>query len=199
MSVEDAERELMSRVLGTIMSEPARRFNFSLGHVKVDAAGFLAVFNAIVNGRIGLKVGNMPPGAAAAYDSRGDVFHFPSPLWGYTDDDREAILHESVHAMQDIRGSVAYGSWGAAVQTKSECEAAAYVAGALYFYYANGYFLRSNVGVFLLANGIAELIARGQTTVSDTYAKALRLLITFEPIYRYDGVTFWAPNEADGV
>ena len=199
MSVEDAERELMSRVLGTIMSEPARKINFSMGRVKVDTPGFLAVFNAIVNGRIGLEVGKMPPGAAAAYDSSHDVFRFPSPMWGFTQDDREAMLHECVHAMQDIRGSVAYGSWGAAIQTKSECEAAAYVAGALYNFYATGGFVQSRIGVFTLANLIAESIVRGQTTVSDTHAKALRLLITFVPIYRYEGVTFFAPNEADGV
>jgi hypothetical protein len=199
MSVEDAERDLMARVLGTIMSGPARRINFTLGHVVVDTAGFLSVFNAIVSGRIGLEVGNMPRGAAAAYDSRGDVFHFPSVLWGFTEDDREAMLHESVHAMQDIRGAVAYGSWGAAIQTNSECEAAAYVAGALYQFYATGSFPESKVALFQVANLVAETVVRGQTTVTVGAAAALRLLVSVAPIYRREGVTFWSPNEADGV
>ena len=175
------------------------KINFTLGRVQVNAAGFFSVFNAIVNGRIGVALGNMPHGAAAAYDSRGDVFHFPHILWGYTEEERMAMLHESVHAMQDIRGAIAYGSWGAAVQTKSECEAAAYVAGSLYYYYATGFFPQSNVEVFLRANRIAESVTRGRTTVTAADAAQLRLLIAAEPIYRRDGMTYWTPTEADGV
>jgi predicted NAD/FAD-binding protein len=199
MSVDLNEWELLARVIGTIMSGPAMKISFTLGRVQVNAAGFHSVFNAIVNGRIGVVLGNMPRGAAAAYDSRGDVFRFPHILWGYTEDERMAMLHESVHAMQDIRGAIAYGRWGAAVQTKSECEAAAYVAGSLYRYYATGFFPRSNVEVFLQANRIAESVTRGRTTVTAADSAELRRLIAAEPIYRRDGMTFWTPTEADGV
>jgi hypothetical protein len=199
MSVDLNERELLARVIGTIMSAPARKVNFTLGPVRVNTAGFQLVFNAIVTRRIGVVLGNMPHGAAAAYDSRGDVFHFPHILYGYTEPERMALLHESVHAMQDIRGAIAYGSWGAAIQTKSECEAAAYVAGSLYHYYATGFFPESNVEIFLQANRIAESVTRGRTTVTAADAAELRLLIAAEPIYRRDGMTFWTPTEADGV
>ena len=199
MSVDLNERELLARVIGTIMSAPARKVNFTLGPVRVNTAGFQLVFNAIVTRRIGVVLGKLPRGAAAAYDSRRDVLHFPHALFGFTDDERESMLHESVHAMQDIRGAVAYGSWGAAIQTKSECEAAAYVAGALYQFYATGSYPESNVEIFQVANLIAESVVGGQTTVTVGAAAALRLLVSVEPIYIREGVTFWAPTEADGV
>jgi hypothetical protein len=185
--------QILSRVVGVIMSAPARRIDFTLGRIPVNYDGFCLVFNELVTHRIGVTTEGIPPDAEAAYDSVGDMYLIPRRSYGQTPEERMSLVHESVHALQDIRGAVAYGAWGAALPADSEDEAAAFIAGALYYYYETGTFLDcgGDTGdIFNKASEIAGQVVRGRTTVSDMDQNELRTLIASAGVYRRIGVTY---------
>lgn len=186
--------EILGRIVGVIMSASARRIDFTLGRIPVNHDGFRLLFNELVTQRIGVTTEGVPPGAAASYDQVNDIYNIPRRSYGQTPEERKTLVHESVHALQDIRGAVAYGAWGAALPTDSENEAAAFIAGALYYYYETGIFLDSDGSdtgvIFNKANEIAGQVARGRTTVSDMDQNELRTLIASAGIYRREGITY---------
>src|SRR5260221_2653781 len=111
---------LLQRVNSLLRSSAVRKIDFTLGRIPVDYNGFLAVISALATGKIPVEVSSdIRRGAAAEYSCTHDVLRFKSASYGATNPERMIIVHECVHAMQDIRGSIAFGAWGAAMPTDS--------------------------------------------------------------------------------
>jgi hypothetical protein len=70
-------------IVAGLLSKPAVQIDFTLGFVHVDSLGLASVVGAMYTKMagfpgIGIRFGNVPAGAAAAYDEADDVFDFPS-------------------------------------------------------------------------------------------------------------------------
>jgi hypothetical protein len=108
------------------------------------------------------------------------------------------IVHESIHAMQDIAGGTQYSPRGSIYTSETENEAAAYVGGALFSLYDTGavYGGHPHATAFRIAQSIQNV--KG-ARVSDTDATILRTAVWMHPVYFFDGVSMWSPTFADGL
>jgi hypothetical protein len=204
------EMRVRAIVTAILLSKPAVQIDFTLGFIHVDSVGLASVVGAMYTKMagfpgIGIRFGNVPAGAAAAYDEADDVFDFPSATFGLTPVERIYILHESVHAMHDIAiGTLCMpGGRGCIFTTRTENEATAYVAGALFSLYDTGVIPDgvSNSGdhwvkAFEIANSIRNV--KG-AVVPAADATSLRQLIADRGSYKSAGVTMWSPTTANGL
>jgi hypothetical protein len=83
------EMRVRGIVAAILMSKPAVQIDFTLGSIHVDSVGLASVVGAMHTKAwgfpgIGIRFGNVPAGAAAAYDEADDVFDFPSATFGLT-------------------------------------------------------------------------------------------------------------------
>jgi len=205
MSDED---HLRMMVTGILLSKPAAQIDFTLGSIHVDATGLASVVGAMYTKQwglpgIGIKIGGVPPDAAAAYDEQEDVFNFPNSTFGAATNERIYIVHESVHAMHDISiGSLCVpGGRGCIFTTRSENEATAYVAGALFSLYDTGLVpagVPASGDHWVKAFDIAQSIKNVKgAVVAPADALSLRTLIVGRKAY--EGVSLWAPTTANGL
>lgn len=195
-------------VMGILLSKPAAQIDFTLGSIHVDANGFASVVGAMFTKQcgfpgIGIDVGGVPPDAAAAYDEAEDVFNFPNATFGTAPNERIYIIHESVHAMHDISiGTLCVpGGRGCIFTTRSENEAAAYVAGALFSLYDTGVVpagIPASGEHWVKAFEIAKSIKNVKGAVVDS-ADALSLRTLIVSRKAYEGVSLWAPTTANGL
>lgn len=99
------------------------QIDFSLDGIKIDAAGLREVGRLMVEGRIHIEVGDTGTTLSAAYTphsntmSVGQMDRPPSDVW------RAGIVHESVHALVDLRKTRT---------TELNDETVAYIAEAIY-------------------------------------------------------------------
>jgi len=129
---------MADRIRDTLDSPATQRINFFVGTQHIDSQGFQQVSRAILKWLWGFREGvaveigeTSKSAAPAQYLYKDDRFTFVIATFGRTPDQRGAMVHECVHAMIDIqRGSPGF--------TQPMNEAAAYIAGALYFIYATG-------------------------------------------------------------
>ncbi len=197
---------LRSRVMNVLTSNTALKIDFTLGSIHVNFSGFYSVYVALLHKSLGLQgididVGNVPAGAAAAYDSGNDTFEFPNLAYGTSVNDQSKIIHESVHAMRDLKGAVFLSERrGLQFTTKTEDEAAAYVAGALFILYDNTVVSTSTLPVHLKAYQIANSImnVRG-AVVPDADVMSLRNIVAADPTYSARKVRLWTSSSADGL
>jgi hypothetical protein len=202
------EEHLRMIVTGILLSKPAAQIDFTLGSIHVNATGFASVVGAMfvkpwgLPG-IGIKIGGVPPDAAAQYDEQEDVFNFPSSTFGMTTNERIYIVHESVHAMHDILiGTLCMpGGRGCIFTTRTENEATAYVAGALFSLYDTGLVpegIPASGEHWVKAFEIAKSIKNVKgAVVASADALSLRTLIVSRKAYQ--GVSLWTPTTADGL
>jgi hypothetical protein len=129
---------LRSTIGSILVSDAAQKIDFYLDNIHVDGSGFSYVALALVpkpSGARGLSiaVGHMNPLAAATYAPLINTYRLPRANYGITPFERMTILHESVHALRDSMGRTVPTSTGHAVTRAVSDEAAALVAGALFF------------------------------------------------------------------
>lgn len=185
------------QLIYTVLTSPgARKIDFWLGSVHVDEAGFRSVIDAIDCGSIKIVVEPQPTGALASYS--GAQFSFPNATFGLTPKNRSAILHEAVHAIQDIAGGTIWSPRGSVFTTETENEAAAYVAGALLDIY-EGRAAPAAPPQYPAAALIAGMLkdVKGGA-VSELAADSLRLIIATRPVYHDNGVTYSSPTISAG-
>lgn len=182
----------MSRILHTVKrvltSTSARKIDFRLGTIRVDDAGLGAILLLVSSGVITVKTLPMPPDVSAAYVPASNTLKVPRDNFGANAHERAAILHECVHALHDMFGGGSYipKRAGFRFTPRSEDEAAAYVAGALYYFYETGGGALSGSHLVSLAAQIAERIADGGSpVVTEIEASALRVAVVTDPGYRY--------------
>lgn len=182
----------MSRILQTVKdvltSTSARRIDFHLGTIHVDAVGLMVISHFVSFGRIAVKVAPMAPGVAAQYDPGANTLEVPRDNYGANAKERSDILHECVHALHDMfgGGSMFPKRAGSLLTPRSENEAAAYVADALYYSYETGGGAQSGNDILDFAAVIARRIAnRRSALVTDAEARWLRLAIVRHPVYSY--------------
>jgi outer membrane protein OmpA-like peptidoglycan-associated protein len=181
---------LVGILTNVLTSAAAQRIDFWLGSIHVDGRGLSSVVQALKDGRIDVTIAQLQKGAAAEYANATKFFRFPTATWGLTPSDRKAMLHESIHAMQDLAGGQLWSERGSVFTYESENEAAAYVGGALFDIYS-GIPLTSNVQVFIFADQIGQSIkGKPNAVVSSADAAVLRTLISAHPVYFNDGRFF---------
>jgi len=175
---------LQNRLFAVLQSPEVDRIDFTLGSIKVDGPGLREVVVSLMLGTVHIAIKPMPAGAAAQYDTDGNSFLFPNGAFGAKDSDNSYLVHESVHAMQDIDYGYDF-SRGDYFTLESENEAAAYVAGALYDIYKK--IGRSDAAAtpWGAARAIADKIKDTPgAVVSDADAANLRAVIAADPTYR---------------
>src|SRR5215469_7113949 len=132
---------LRDRLMNLLMTGPVLTIDFTLDPFRVEANGFCQVWAALALDAWGYKtidavVGPLVAGAGAEYKTDLNSFIFPNEHYGLTPEEQGLMVHESVHALLDIKGF--HWAWGRmpAYPTFIGDEAAAYVAYALYMNYA---------------------------------------------------------------
>jgi hypothetical protein len=180
-SIQD-QTTLQNRLFAILQSPEAQRIDFTLGSIKVDGKGLMEVVTSLMLGTLHIEIKTMDAGAAAQYDTSTNTFGFPNLAFGVLDSDKSSILHECVHALQDIDYGYDF-SRGDYFTMESENEAAAYVAGCLYDNYKN---LNTNYNEqsWDAAQKIAVKIKDTPgAVVSDDDVRALRNAIATDPVY----------------
>ncbi len=191
----------MTRILQTVKkvltSTSARKIDFRLGTIHVDAVGLGAINLLVSFGQIAVKVRRMKPGVAALYVPSTNTLNFPRDDYGANAQERTDILHECVHALHDMfgGGSTFPKRAGFRFTPRSEDEAAAYVADALYYLYETGG-AQSGDDVVNTAAAIARRIVISRVPfVLGVEATLLRHKIVSQATYPY---SFDAVTIADG-
>ena len=97
--------DILQTVKSVLGSPSARRIDFHLGLIHVDAAGLAAVLSLVASRAIDIEVTPiMKKGVAAQYVNPTNTLRFRRPDYGATVVERAAILHECVHALHDVYG-----------------------------------------------------------------------------------------------
>ena len=136
---------MINRIATILGSKAVLKIDFQLDQTRVIGSGLVKVLvyvNLKQAGQAGIKIkfGPMSDDVAAYYDPRRNVFNFRRASYGQTDFQRMTIVHECVHAWLDVRMPTIrteYDAVAVALMTTTHLsdEAAAYVAGALFFIY----------------------------------------------------------------
>jgi hypothetical protein len=188
---------LRSKLLNLLLTDGVRKIDFAFRSFHVDIGGFMSVWSGLATGVIDVVVDtDMPRNATAEYDYRHNTFKCRGEDYGSTANEKSALVHESVHAMRDIRYPGSHGS----PATWAEDEATAYIAGALFKLYAFPDADRSTYPLFAEAYEIASALKdKPGAVVPDNDAKAMVGIVAVEPDYVKKGMTFWKSSGADGV
>jgi hypothetical protein len=121
-----------------LMSPAAQKLDFTLDGFHVTGSGLSYVALALLSqarGQRGVSIvtGGLTALQGATYNMAANTFRFPATNFGQTLFDRMTVVHEAVHALRDSLGP-AFSSGGRRVTTRAVAdEAAAYVAGGLFF------------------------------------------------------------------
>jgi hypothetical protein len=183
------ETDFCNRVLHLLASTAVSKVEFTLDGVKITKASFSKVTLAIKekaagNKGLGFRTGKVPADADAGYDPEDDVFDVPGWDYGTQVYQRQALVHEAIHAYLDLISSNT---------TALTDEAIAYVGGMLFHIHdttaagatptAPAWATVAGVSVteaFRIASG---LFTSGSTVVSDADAKSMRDTIANRPAY----------------
>jgi hypothetical protein len=101
------ETDFCNRVLHLLASTAVSKVEFTLDGVKITKASFSKVTLAIKekaagNKGLGFRTGKVPADADAGYDPEDDVFDVPGWDYGTQVYQRQAIVHEAIHAYLDV-------------------------------------------------------------------------------------------------
>ncbi len=146
MKINSETIALRNRVLDVLRSRPVQLICFSLDGFRVDRSGFALIelllhrnelaWQPVFPGAkssLSIKLGEMPKDVAAQYDPTNDAFLFPTASYGLNIYERMTILHECVHAVRDSKGYKVRTLEMRRATTAVTDEAAAYLAGALFY------------------------------------------------------------------
>jgi hypothetical protein len=187
--------DILQTVKRVLSSPSARRVDFHLGLINVDAAGLAAIHNLVAVGTIPIKIVEMK-GFAGQYFNEFNTLKFPRENYGADPFERATILHECVHALHDIYGGGTYHpKGGSRFVSASENEAAAFVADQLYYLYETGT-VQNHDHIADAAGVIAKRIMnRRGAFVTTAEATALRVAIILHKGYDFG---FNTPTGANG-
>jgi hypothetical protein len=175
------------RLIQVLRSPTAQKIDFYFGFLHVNGFGYQAVADAVSKGSIGVRLGQVPALAAAAFDGAARVFDFPDGgIYGVNMSDQANIVHEATHAMKWLiyrRARI--------VEADTQDEGAAYVAGSLYLLYNNLDWGPGNDFHHVVGSQVARSIMNKKgALVPLTDEARLRAAITFHPAYSQIGVTY---------
>jgi hypothetical protein len=202
------EAFLRFSLLSYLRSDSAQKIDFWCNGIHVDAAGLMSVYNALVSGKVHVKVDSTLPADLAKYWAPRNTFFFGSADYGYTALGRGLMIHESIHAMTDIAFEPA-SVWGKDDSARAdryrpalkmlEEEVICYVTQGLYLLYENADVSAVRVPVVLEGLRIARQIKdQDGAVVSDLMQPALQAAIIADPMYRDElRDNYW--TIADGV
>src|SRR5262245_49185435 len=137
------ESDMVDRISAILGSKAALAIDFHLDQTRVFGPTIYSVvhyLNAGLRGNHGITIKFGPLDGEAAYKPRENVLRILRASYGQTDNERMTIFHECVHAWLDIRMPRIRTDSDAVTAvllttTHLSDEAAAYVAGALFFIY----------------------------------------------------------------
>jgi hypothetical protein len=207
--------DLGFRIVNALMSRAAQKIDFTLGSIHVDASGFYLVAQQIHNwiaGQVGVgvEVAQVRPGAVAQYNPTRRLYTFPRADYGRNADEQGTIVHESVHAMNDLRAhtiltatgpkfptSLGYTGHDPMFPTFLDDEATGFLAKALFLFYENRTITSppAYVKAFEIARSIAN--KKKGAVVSAEDAAVLKILIRYHPQYNSMGIKFSTPAYVD--
>jgi hypothetical protein len=198
VGVVDTSVHLLGAIRRVLSSDSTLKIDFQIGVQRINGDGFLAVANALylrtqsAGQGIGVQVMSTP-GAAGQYNPTTNDFELP--FWHPVgDDDNMTIVHEAVHAMQDARFGL--DKKGGTSITRSETEAAAFLAEGLYYYYETGKYYEETAITTVAAAIVKKLKDKQGSIVTSWDATVLRKIVASDPLY---GGSLYADNWADGV
>jgi hypothetical protein len=203
----DTDR-LIPRISSVLLSLAAMKIDFWAHRMHVSGGGYVMVWFFISQGLIKLRVaraGQIPKGAEAMYDYGSHTLWFPRDSYGIRREERAFILHECTHALRDIMANSAFikeGLYGSNItgQLHFDNEAAAYIAGSLFYIYDNGVEWPVGPGqgeeIYSAANSIANGIKNKQgARVDEANFFGLRAKVSLDPTNV--GANIVDPNEPD--
>lgn len=132
---------MRTRIISLVTSNAAQKISFRMGEDWVGSPTFMAVWAALMprpEGQPGIDIlfGPWKPGEDAEYQPGVNAFKFRHSNYGTTPYQRQALIHECVHAWHDVRVPRAGPNREILMQTKHlRSEAMAYVAGCLFDIY----------------------------------------------------------------
>lgn len=185
------ESVLLPRLIGLLCTLAVQRINVRLGPCTVRGADYAAIALALQYGKVGIAINpvrlkQLNADAEYYHVSKDRHFNFLSAGFGLTLVDQMDVIHECTHAVNDMHGF----RWGA---TTTADEATAFVAGALYCYYAAvslDPIFAITTEPFKTAFDIAQkLYSSGNPVVSVQDEFLLRKKITANPTYAGLGIT----------
>jgi hypothetical protein len=95
---------LQQNLYGALLSPAAKRIDFWVETIHVDASAFIEVFTNVFYGKIDIAIEDIDGQATnAVYNRKRDTFIFRAYDFGATPDQKAVMIHESVHAFTDIR------------------------------------------------------------------------------------------------
>lgn len=119
----------MKKMVCEILAKPeVAKIKFTLGPVTIEPHSFTQVEESILNGKIKVVFTPKLPANNAKYRYTHNTLFLGFMTVGNNIDKQALIIHECSHAAMDIAGKALL---------VSHCEAAAYVAQCLFFYYTN--------------------------------------------------------------
>ena len=190
--------KLMLTTMRVLKSSSAQRIDFHLGWINVDVVGLNAIHDHISNKEVTVGLLEKNTDDLPLYLDVENTIGFPRLDYGANPFESAAILHECIHAMHDYYGGGTYfhPRGGSRFTTKSENEAAAYVASSLYYLYETKKPVSavSNSPIATISSRIAQRI-KDRPGAFVTEAEALDLRNAVAKAYGYG---LWTVTDADG-
>jgi hypothetical protein len=172
------------RLIDVLRSPSAQKIDFYLGYLHVSGFGYVTVADAVSNGSIGIRFGQVPAGAAAAFDGEDKVFDFPEgQIYGSNLVEQALMVHEATHAAKWLIFKKA-----GIIENDTQDEAAAYLASTLYLM-DNGRDWAPGHLIYVEASRIARSLKKGSIVPAHDEAR-LRSFVTLHPVYSSMGVTY---------
>jgi hypothetical protein len=211
--ITDPLRILMGSIL---MSDAAQKIDFYFDSFHVNGPGYQFVALALVNQgsrRMKIRIGHVQRGAGATYDPADNTFDFPTAGYASTPGDRATIpaarltailgermtiVHECTHALRDALGGRLPTSNGPVRRRIPSDEAAAYLAGALFYIFDSGSPAAppwASDPLFGAAHALAvKMSTQMSYAVTPQDAKTLREAVAHAPLYAPNRNDFYSYN-----
>jgi hypothetical protein len=205
------ESLLIGSLSKVLTSLPAMKMKFWAHKMHITGGGYQMVFVYIAQGwikpRLVRLASQIADGAEAEYKPDSHTLWFRRDTYGTRPDERASIVHECTHALRDIMASSAFakdGMYGSSIggQQHFDNEAAAYIAGSLFYMYDNNGAEWPFGGdaeiteVYRAANAIARgLKDKDDARVDETAFADLKAKISLVPEY----ANIALPNAPDDI
>jgi hypothetical protein len=205
------ESLLIGSISKVLTSLPAMKMKFWAHKMHITGGGYQMVMVYIAQGWIKPRLvriaSQIAAGAEAEYKPDSHTLWFRRDTYGTRPDERAAIVHECTHALRDIMAGSAFakdGLYGSSIggQLHFDNEAAAYIAGSLFYMYDNNGAEWPFGGdaeiteVYRAANAIARgLKDKDDARVDETDFADIKAKIALVPEY----ANIALPNEPDDI